>query len=390
MKSIEARVQQIVEQGNLRSIVPIVQQGVYIENKGRQMINLSSNDYLGLAGDVGFRSGFVAQLSADTFIPSASSSRLLTGNSPEYEKLEASLADSYQAPAALIFNSGYHANLGIVAALANDKNTLIIADKLIHASLIDGIKLSGAPFLRYKHNDYNHLESILQRESSHYKRIIVATESVFSMDGDRADLHSLVALKQKYPQIWLYLDEAHAVGVYGNKGLGVAEDSNVLSEIDLLVGTFGKALASIGAYLICRKEVKEFLINTMRPLIFSTALPPINISWSQYVWDHLPNMQLRRHSLEVKSDRVRQLLNPINGSIVSQSHIIPWLIGASNQALHLSNLLQEAGFYILAVRPPSVPVGSARLRISINSQIAEQDIDRLTTVIDHIIDSNPQ
>ena len=180
------------------------------------------------------------------------------------------------------FNSGYHANTGILPAVSNAQ-TLILADKLVHASLIDGIRLSSAKCIRYRHNDASQLQRLVSENHNLYAQIIIVTESIFSMDGDKADLCALVRLKKSYSNVLLYVDEAHAFGVRGEKGLGCAEEQDCINDIDFLVGTFGKAIASAGAYIVCRQVIREYLINKMRTFIFTTALPPVNIQWTAWV-----------------------------------------------------------------------------------------------------------
>ncbi|MDL2255125.1 8-amino-7-oxononanoate synthase [Parabacteroides sp. OttesenSCG-928-G06] len=362
MKDYQSELMQLQQTGNLRSLPDIVHDGEYIIKEGRRMLNLSSNDYLGLAGRKELRAEFLEDKRSN--LPfSSSSSRLLTGNYAVYNSLERLLAERFEREAALLFNSGYHANIGILPALA-DKQTLIVADKLVHASLIDGIRLSQAPFLRYRHNDYDHLERILIKEAARYTQVIVVTESVFSMDGDKADLPRLVALKRDWPNLLLYVDEAHAVGVFGNTGLGVAEEAGYMAEVDLLVGTFGKALASMGAYVVCDRVIREYLINRMRPLIFSTALPPIQIAWTEFVFEKLPEFDKERRHLSHISRLLRESLHGVGGER-SESHIVPYILGESQAALDKAAELQSLGYYALAVRPPTVPVGTARIRFSL-------------------------
>ena len=243
--------------GNLRRLPEVTHEGRWIEREGQRMLNLSSNDYLGLATRSDLQAEFLASEAAQRWPLSSSSSRLLTGNFTVYTALEQRIARDFGREAALLFNSGYHANTGILPALA-DKQTLILADKLVHASLIDGIRLGEAPFSRYRHNDYTQLERLLAKNTSTYETIIVVTESVFSMDGDVADLPRLVALKRQYPNVMLYVDEAHAIGVRGERGLGVAEECGCIEQIDLLVGTFGKALDTRALTLLAHCESDEF------------------------------------------------------------------------------------------------------------------------------------
>ena len=365
--------------GNLRSLPLIEPQGKWIIREGRKMLNLSSNDYLGLSRDMQLRKEFLTWAMEEYLPLSSTSSRLLTGNYPVYTELEEALASAYGKESALVFNSGYHANVGILPALA-DKETLILADKLVHASLIDGIRLSGATYKRFRHQDYEQAEQILQASVRTYKRIILVTESIFSMDGDIADLHRLVRLKQEYPNVLLYVDEAHAIGVRGKTGLGIAEESGTLPDIDLLVGTFGKALASMGAFVACSRLLHDVLVNRMRPLIFSTALPPLQVAWTSYLFQLLPHMEERRKHLQRLSASVAQTLQGKGGEI-SSSHIIPYIVRDSEACLRLAEFLQRKGFYCLAIRPPTVPQGTARLRLSITADLDEENIRPLNELL---------
>jgi 8-amino-7-oxononanoate synthase len=302
--------EQLAAKGNLRRLPQAIYKGKWVEKEGQCLLNLSSNDYLGLASDTRLREEFMETLSERDFLFSASSSRLLTGNFPVYAELEELLADLYQAEGALVLDSGYHMNVGILPAVT-DAQTLILADKLVHASLIDGIRLSAARCIRYRHQDYGQLESLVEKYQVEYPRMVIVTESVFSMDGDVTDLLRLVALKRRYPQVMLYVDEAHAVGVRGTNGLGVAEEQGCIADIDFLCGTFGKALASVGAFVICRKLLRDYLVNKMRTLIFTTALPPLNIAWTRFVVAHLPQWQERRKHLQHlrRDDKRRHQVN---------------------------------------------------------------------------------
>lgn len=361
--------------GNLRRLPEVRHQGKWIEKEGKKMLNLSSNDYLGLASRIDLRDSFLARLQETDLPLSSSSSRLLTGNFSIYEELEQHMCKAFGREATLLFNSGYHANTGILPALA-DKRTLILADKLVHASIIDGILLSGAPFQRYKHNNYEHLEQLLSKTSGQYEQTIIVTESIFSMDGDIADLQQLVRLKKNYPDVMLYVDEAHAIGVRGKNGLGIAEEQNCIGDIDFLVGTFGKALASMGAYLLCSKTIREYLVNTMRPLIFSTALPPAQIAWTCFLFDRLPEFTAERQQLSQTSRLLATALQGKGGEI-SNSHIIPFIIGENEACIQKALQLQRKGFYCLPVRPPTVPQGTARIRFSLTASINMEDIKNL-------------
>ena len=376
MKKYQDKINLKKEQGSFRSLRNIDEIRKQMQQSANGFVNLSSNDYLGLATDLELRKEFLSQLTPEMLRFSSSSSRLLTGNTEEYEIFEKELAQAYHAEAALLFGSGYHANSGIIPAIT-DEHTLILADKLIHASMIDGIRLSSARFVRYRHNDYAHLEHLIEINHQQYESILIATESIFSMDGDEADLGTLIRLKKKYPNVELYIDEAHAVGLRGKNGLGCCEEQHCIADIDYLIGTFGKALASTGAFLICSAEVRDFLINTVRPFIFTTALPPVNISWSRFIFSHLPDFEKRRIHLRHISGLLHSFLESSGRSNVSTSQIIPFIIGENNKTLEIAEQLQRKGFYVLPIRPPSVPEGTARLRISLSAEHSEQQILQL-------------
>ena len=305
---IATELAQLEAKANLRQLPQLTHRGKWVEVGGHTMLNLSSNDYLGLAADTELHQTYLEGLSVDRLLLSSSSSRLLTGNFAVYEELEEELAARFGREAALVFNCGYHANTGILPAICTPR-TLVLADKLIHASLIDGMRLSSATAMRFRHNDLKHLERLLERYIDSYELVIIVTESVFSMDGDLANLQQLVALKRRYPdKVMLYVDEAHAFGVFGPTGLGLAEEIGCIADIDLLVGTFGKAGASAGAYLICSCAMRSWLVNKMRPFIFTTALPPLSIDWTLFILRLLPSMQVRRKHLASLGSALRNQL----------------------------------------------------------------------------------
>lgn len=366
IERMQQELQELNERSNLRSLPGIVHNGREVIVNGRRMLNLSSNDYLGLASDLDLRREFLESLTPETFVPSSSSSRLLTGNFAVYEHLEQQLATAFGTEAALVFGSGYHANMGILPAVSNAQ-TLILADKLVHASLIDGIRLSPARCIRYRHNAYVQLERLLAAHHAEYEQIIIVTESIFSMDGDEADLRELVRLKRLYPNVLLYVDEAHAFGVRGRSGLGCAEEQGCIGEIDFLVGTFGKALASAGAYLVCRKVIREYLVNKMRTFIFTTALPPVVIEWTSFLLARLPDFQERRDALRAISRELTEIVVSQGFECPSTSHIVPLIVGGSDAAVQKAEELQRKGFYVLPVRPPTVPEGTSRIRFSLTA-----------------------
>ena len=370
------------QQGNLRQFTSNIQQDRYITIHDKKMLNLASNDYLGLASNIQLREQFFDETPNSARWMSSSSSRLLTGNFAEYEQLEASLSQAFHGRSALLFNSGYHMNIGILPALADSK-TLILADKLIHASMIDGIRLSTAKYVRYRHNDLAHLSQLLHKyhEDDAFERIIIVTESIFSMDGDETNLAEFVRIKKQFSKVMLYVDEAHAIGVRGEQGLGCAEQYGVMDEIDFLVGTFGKAIASIGGYLICHQVIRDYLINSMRPLIFSTAQPPICMAWTDFIFKKVLHLNTERQHLQQLSQSLQQAVQAKGFDCPSTSHIVPVIIGESTKTVEKAKALQNAGFYIMPVRPPTVPQNSSRLRISLTAQIQQTDLHQLIDLL---------
>lgn len=380
LNNISQELLALKEKKNYRSLPSIIHDGRDIILNGQRMLNLSSNDYLGLANDLALREGFLKTLTPETFVPTSSSSRLLTGNFTDYQALEEQLATLFGTESALLFNSGYHANTGILPAVCNAR-TLILADKLVHASLIDGIRLASAKCIRYRHNNLSQLQRLLEENHPAFEQIIIVTESIFSMDGDEADLQALVRMKHSYSNVLLYVDEAHAFGARGEKGLGCAEEQGCIRDIDFLVGTFGKACASAGAYIVCKQAVREYLINKMRTFIFTTALPPVNIRWTSWILSRLPDFRHKREHLLQMGKKLKEALIAKGYACPSASHIVPMIAGASEDAIRIAEEWQRKGFYVLPVRPPTVPEGSARIRFSLTADITEEDIDKLIETI---------
>ena len=370
----------LAREGNLRILPEVRHDGIWIEQDGRRMLNMSSNDYLGLASDATLQDEFWQSLPERDRLLSASSSRLLTGNFDVHQELETLLAERFGRESALTFSSGYHLNTGILPAVA-DVHTLILADKLVHASLIDGIRLSSATCIRYRHQDYRQLQSLLEKHRTNFERMIIVTESVFSMDGDVAPLAALVELKKAFPNVMLYVDEAHAIGVRGKRGLGIAEEQGCLADIDFLCGTFGKALASVGAYVVCSRLMHDYLVNRMRTLIFTTALPPLNVAWTKFVFSRLDGWEDRRIRLASMAEKVRGAVRQAGYPCPSESHIVPLVVGESEKTVLKAAEMQRKGFYVLPVRPPTVPAGTSRLRLSLTAALPEGEVERLGELI---------
>ncbi len=368
------------EQGMLRSIPEIDGQGKFIEINGKRLLNLSSNDYLGIFERKELKAQFLEKFKQSNLeLPhfSSASSRLLTGNNAASTQLEELLAKKYGKESALIFNSGYHANTGILPALCS-KESFIVADKFVHASIIDGIKLSGVEFTRFKHNSITHLKSILKKEYNNYSQIFIVTEGIFSMGGDRGIIKEIVELKEEYPNCVIYVDEAHSFGVCGEGGLGVAQEQGVLDKVDIIVGTFGKAISSVGAYAVMPKIVREYLVNRMRPLIFSTSLPPINIEWSKFIIERLESFTEERAHLREMSKLLSSSLGE-NGESASQ--IITYVTGSADSAVTLSKELRDKGVYALPVRPPTVAEGGSGVRISLTAAVTLDEIKMVIEIL---------
>lgn len=374
------------QNGSLRALRNIDAVRRERENAGAPFINLSSNDYLSYGDDAALRQQFWAEQNVASLRMGSCSSRLLTGTCDQQEAFENELAAAYGAEAALVFGSGYHANQGILPAVCTAR-TLVLADKLVHASLIDGIRMSDAKCIRFRHNDYAQLEMLVQKHAAEYENVIVVTESIFSMDGDACDLPRLVALKRAWSNVQLYVDEAHAVGVRGARGLGCCEEQGCVADIDFLVGTLGKAWASLGAYVVCTSALREYLINTVRPFIFTTALPPVNIAWSRFVLAQFATADAaaRRQHLNSMAGMMHDFADSLGQSVRSTSQIVPVITGGNERTLSIAGHLQREGFYIMAIRPPTVPAGSARLRISLTAGTARSDVESLMALLGRLL-----
>lgn len=373
---IAAELADLEATGNLRHIPAGIQQQ-------DSLIDFTSNDYLGLALDLDLQRKFLAETVSTEHLLTSSASRLLAFRQRAYHNLEKRLEELYSRPA-LLFNSGYHANTGIISALA-DGRTLILADKLVHASIIDGARLSKGRFLRFGHNNYAHLRRLIESNRKDFNEIIVVVESIYSMDGDAANINELTAIKREYGNIILYVDEAHAVGCEGPAGLGLVQGAEHPEETDIIVGTFGKALASQGAFAITSSVIRDYLVNRARSLIFSTSLPPISAQWSLCTLNRAIEMETARCHLREISTRVATHLNNIvtgeRFKSKSTSAIQPFVVGNPTVALQISAELDRQGLKVLPIRTPTVPAGTERLRISLSAAHTIFQIDSLLSAI---------
>ena len=361
---------QLQAKGRLRDLRPV-------EN-GHYSLNLSSNDYLGIGANQELQQEFYdgrSQSTISDYELAASSSRLLTGDTQLAHDLEDKLAAAYQSEAALLYNSGYHANIGILPALFG-RNDLILSDKLNHASIHDGFRLSRAQCKRYNHSDYNQLRTLLTKYRKQYEQVVIVSESVFSMDGDVADIAQLADIKNEFNTM-LYIDEAHGVGLYGESGLGKVEATGQLANVDLLVGTFGKAWASVGAFVCCSEVIRKYLINHSRSLIFTTGLPPVTLNWNRFVFEKSLAMNTERLHLQSLSGKLRVALSRLGVAQENSSNIIPIPKGDDQKALLQATEMQKQGYLILPIRPPAVPEGTARFRLSLCANMQWQDLQKL-------------
>ena len=377
MSFYEEEIKKLVEKDNFRQVHNIEEKyGKFLSIEGKELVNFSSNDYLNLSTDKNLINEFIEKYKgSNEFIFSSTSSRLLTGTSSSYKKLETNLAKLFNKEACLLFNTGYQFNLGVVSSLVN-RDDVIFSDKLNHASIIDGMKLSGTDFYRYRHFDYENLEELLIKHRNNYKKAIIISESVFSMDGDIADIKKLVELKKKYNCL-LMIDEAHAFGIFGDNLAGISDQENLLDEVDIITATLGKSLAGMGAFCISNQTIINYLINKANSFIFSTALPSINIMWSNFlIEEHFELLKEKAEKLKALIFEAHKLLDD-NGT----TQIVPIIIGANDKTIKIAEQLQSKGFYILPVRPPTVPVNTSRLRLSLTADIT---INEFKTVIDTV------
>jgi len=349
------------------------------------LLNASSNDYMGLARHpecIARACRFTRDWGAGS-----ASSRLICGTLPPHEALEAKLARLKGTDAALIMSSGFQTNASALAALL-DRQTLgaeplVFADKLNHASMHEGCRRAGARQIRYRHLDMNHLEMLLAKHAGIPGPRFILTETVFSMDGDRADVPALAGLATRYGA-FLYLDEAHAVGVLGSRGMGLA--SGVPIENGLIMGTFSKALGSYGAYVCCTATVREYLVNRAPGFIFSTALPPAALGAADAALDLVPAMDAQREALHARSGRLRACLSAAGlDTAGSSTQIVPVLAGEETRALAAMRALEAEGILAVAVRPPTVPPGGSRLRLSLTALHTDADVDRLADAVIRVL-----
>ena len=354
---------------------------VRVKRNNREFLMMASNNYLGLTHDL--RVQQAAKYAVEEYGTGSGGARLTSGTFPLFNELELGIADFKHTEQALVFNTGYMANVGTITALMN-KNSIIISDELNHASIIDGCRLSGARIERYNHKDIEHAEHILKNYKSSHKMII--TDGVFSMDGDIAPLDRLYELSKEYNAL-LMVDDAHATGVIGN-GRGTAHHFG-LTDVDVQLGTLSKALGSVGGYVAGRKELIKYLVNYSRSFIFSTALSPADIGAALEALTIVKNEPLVVEQLNENTAYMANKLQSMGIECDDETPIFPIIVGDNERALSLAYELELRGIIITAIRPPTVPVGESRLRMTVTAAHSQEQLDYVAnTLRDLLVDMN--
>ncbi len=356
-------------------------EGKYLYMGEKRYLDMSSSNYLGYRDDDEIKER--AKESIDRYGLGSGASRLVVGSSRVHKELEEYIAKHKNQDRALLFNSGYDANIGVISTLYGPKD-VIYCDKLNHASIYDGIKLSGAKLIRYKHLDIKDLEKKIEKTRRDYNKALIVTDTVFSMDGDKARLKELVEIKKRY-NIHIMIDEAHGGGVLGKYGMGLAEEQGVLSEIDINMGTFSKAYGSQGAYVAASEDKINYLINFCRSLIFTTSMPPAIVTCSYEAMKKASLDQGKREYLRGLSDYARYKVSEVGlDTLTSETNIIPIIMDTNEEVLKVSKELYNRGIIIPAIRKPTVV--KPRLRISLSTNHTKEDIDLLVEVLRDVID----
>lgn len=381
MFNFEKEIAQLSKRNLNRTLVPIdSEQSTILKQDGKSFLHFSSNNYLGLTHHPNLKSAAIS--TTEQWGVGGGASRLVSGNSRRYVDLEACIARFKQTESALVFPSGYAANIGSIGTLVQ-KNDLILADRLCHASLIDGARLSGATLRIYRHKDTEQLAKLLQKRSARVKTLIL-TDGVFSMDGDISPLPELLRIAEEHDAV-VYLDDAHATGVLGPHGRGTCDHFGLSNSRIVQMGTLSKALGSLGGFIASDRSLIDYLVNKARSFIYTTALPPSVLAASIAGFDLIKKTPEIRKQLWHHTIRVRKQLNELGfNTCGSETPIIPILIGKTETALAFSRKLLEDGIYIPAIRPPTVPDGTSRLRISLMATHTDEQIQYLLFTLEKI------
>lgn len=373
---LKSTLDELAAQGRRRSLRPVepLDRG-RIRIDGREIVNFSSNDYLGLS-----RHPQVIERArewAARWGAGSGASRLVTGHMEALGAVEEKIAAAKGVEAALVFSSGWQCNASVLPALLDrslwGSDPLVFADRLNHASLHLGCQVAGAKQNRFRHNDLTHLKEMLMRTAREPGPRVIVTESVFSMDGDAPDVDQLVALAEEWNAL-LYLDEAHTTGVLGSNGFGLS----VGTHVDISMGTFSKAMGSFGAYVACSKAVKDYLVNKASGVIYTTALPPATLGAIDAAIDLVPSLGPARARLQAMAAHVRARFHEAGlDTGASSSQIVPVILGDEERTLKVAARLEEQGLLGIAIRPPTVPNGTSRIRFALSAAHSDSDIERL-------------
>jgi 8-amino-7-oxononanoate synthase len=358
--------------------------GAVLQTERGSVVDFASNDYLGLASDPRLMGD--ASIATSRVGIGAAASRLIAGDTVEHEKLDRALAEFFNAEAALSFSSGYSANVGIIPALVG-RDDVIFADELNHASLIDGCRLSRATVHVYPHADTNALAQLFDHERAKHRRALIVTDGMFSMDGDLAPLNDIVPLARKH-NAWTYVDDAHGVGVHGENGRGTIEELGLEGQIDITVGTLGKAFGAAGAFVVGSTVLREFLINRARSFIFSTGPMPAQAAAARSALGVVKSEAPLRQRLRANCRYLRVALatHGVHASGTPDSQIVPIIIGDAATTVAVGLSLLEQGFLVGAVRPPTVAPGTSRLRITVSAAHTHAQIDQLVNALSTVLE----
>lgn len=375
----------LAAKGLRRSLEPLSSaQGPIVTVEGRTLVNLCSNDYLALAADPRLRAASAA--AAEEEGAGSGAARLVAGDLPAHGALERRLAAFKGTEAALLFGSGYHANAGVPAALVGPEDA-IFSDALNHASIVDGCRLSRAQVVRYGHVDVQELGDQLARTRA--RRKLVITDSIFGMDGDAAPLREIAELCDRHGAM-LYVDEAHAAGVLGPTGAGLAEELGVKDRVDAHMGTLGKALGSFGAYVAGSRSLVDLLVSRARTFVFTTALPPSACRAALAALDVLRDEPERRERLRALGLRMKAGLARLGFDVARvAAPIFPVVLGTEERALAVSRALRDRGFLVRAIRPPTVPPGTSRLRVALGAGHTEAQVDGFLDALEGVLREVP-
>ena len=369
---IEQRLEEIRSRNLYRQLKVVDgEQSATVRLNGREVLNLSSNNYLGLANHPALKEA--AREALDRYGCGSGASRLISGNMTAHEELEQRIARFKGTEAALVFNSGYQANVGIIATLM-EKDDVVLSDALNHASIIDGCRLSRAAVSVYRHCDMGHLESLLKEAPAGARKLIV-TESIFSMDGDIAPLREMVEMAERHGAL-VMVDEAHATGVRGPDGAGVVAELGLGDRVLVQMGTLGKALGAFGAYVAGTAKLKDLLVNRARSFIFTTSLPPVVLAMAAAAVELVKKEPERQCALQRNTQRLRNGLEQLGYAVAGSTQIIPVMVGKEQPCMRLAARLLEAGFYVQGIRPPTVPPGTSRLRVTTMATHTTEQMDQ--------------